>query len=341
MSDQIFNDTTVEVNPDDANEAPVIPLIDLASESGSDNVEILDVVTSTTTTPGRSSRQVYNEWSRGLATTSTPNDLARARRGEVQAEHLRCLAQENDRFYTMFGQPDMSTPDQALPWPENLTRSQLRETYARAYAVLESEFPELLELENCDFPHPTAFDSDTQGSEGDDSDVVAVIPRDPRDSTTTNTVDSAPEALEEPVGFDPMGPVMGPVYQSYFRPKSGYRSPTWPPLPLWQWASGRPIQEVRPGPIPNTRFNPVPNDRFNPVPSTSSGVTRPVCQGSELGLVPMNQEARKLLEKGFLTEVAIGKILADKAEMSGDDRKAAEAFNEALKIKNWKARQIS
>jgi hypothetical protein len=163
--------------------------------------------------------------------------------------------------------------------------------------------------------------------------VVAVIPRDPRDSMTTNTVDSAPEALEEPVGSDPMGPVMGPVFKSYLRPRSGYRSPTWPPLPLWQWSSGRPTQEVRPGPIPNTRFN--------PVPSTSSGVTRPEWHGSELGLVPMNQEARKLLEKGFLTEVAIGKILADKAEMSGDDQKAAEAFNEALKIKNWKARQIS
>ena len=77
------------------------------------------------------------------------------------------------------------------------------------------------------------------------------------------------------------------------------------------------------------------------MPSTSSGVTRPIWQGSELGLVPMNQEARKLLEKGLLTEVAIGKFLADKAEMSGDDRKVAEAFNEALKIKNWKARQIS
>ena len=58
MSDQIFNDTTMEVNPDEANDTPVgavIPLIDLASESGSDNVEVLDVVTSTTTP-----RQVYN-----------------------------------------------------------------------------------------------------------------------------------------------------------------------------------------------------------------------------------------------------------------------------------------
>jgi hypothetical protein len=312
MSDQIFNDTTVEVNPDDTNAAPVIPLIDLASESGSDNVEILDEVTSTTT-PGRSPRQVYNEWSRGLASTSTPtpNDLARARRGEVQAEHLRCLAQENERFYNMFGQPDMNMPDST--WPTHLTRSELKETYARAYAVMENEFPELLELENFDYPHPTAFESDTEGSDGEESDVVAVIPR---DSTTTNTV-------EEPVGSDAMGPVMGPVFNSYLRPRSGYRSPTWPPLPLWQWSSGRPTQEVRPGPIPNARFN--------PVPSTSSGVTRPEWHGSEFGLVPLNQDAKKLWEKGFVTEVAIGKILAEKAEMSGDDQKAADAFNEALK----------
>ena len=282
MSDQIFNNTTMEVNPDEANDTPVgavIPLIDLASESGSDNVEVLDVVTSTTI-PRRPTRQVYNEWSSGLAMTSTPNDLARARRGEIQAEYLRRLAQENDRFYTYFGQPDMSTPDQALPCPENLTRNQLKDTYAKAYTILESEFPDILDLENCDYPHPAAFDSSTEGSDGSDSDIVAVIHRDPpRDSTTLNPVDSAPEVPEEPVGLDPIGPVMGPDYPRYIRPRSGYRSPTWPPLPLWQWASGRPLQEVRPiwpGPIPNPRFHPAPNDRLNLMPSTSSGVTSPL-----------------------------------------------------------------
>ena len=270
MSDKIFNDTTVEINPDDdmavpANAAPVIPIIDLASESGSDNVEILDKVTSTTT-PGRTPRQVYSEWSRGLASTSTPtpNDPARARRGEVQADHLRCLAQENERFYNMFGQPDLNTPDST--WPTNLNRNELKETYARAYAVMENEFPELLELENCDFPHPTEFESDTEGYEGEDSDVVAVIPW---DSTTTNTVETAPETLKDPVGSD----VMGPVFNNYLRPRSGYRSPIWPPPPLWQ--QSRPIQEVRPGPIPT------PNSRFSPVPSTSAGVTRPEWHGSK------------------------------------------------------------
>jgi hypothetical protein len=237
-------------------------------------------------------------------------------------------------FYTYFGQPDMSTPDQALPWPENLTRNQLKDTYAKAYVILESEFPDILDLENCDYPHPAAFDSSTEGSDGSDSDIVAVIPRDPpRDSTTLDTVDSAPEVPEEPVGLDPIGPVMGPDYPRYIRPRSGYRSPTWPPFPLWQWASGRPLQEVRPiwpGPIPNPRFNPAPNDRLNPMPSTSSGVTSPLWQGSELGLVPMNQEARKLFQQGFLTEVTIGKILADKAENVGNDPRMADVFNRAL-----------
>ena len=62
MSKNIFDDTTVEINvdPDNddvvvpaiilANAAPVIPIIDLVSETSSDNgVEILEEVTSTTT----------------------------------------------------------------------------------------------------------------------------------------------------------------------------------------------------------------------------------------------------------------------------------------------------
>jgi hypothetical protein len=66
------------------------------------------------------------------------------------------------------------------------------------------------------------------------------------------------------------------------------------------------------------------------MPSTSSGVTSPLWQGSELGLVPMNQEARKLFQQGFLTEVTIGKILADKAENVGNDPRVADVFNRAL-----------
>ena len=267
-----------------------------------------------TTTPGRTPGQVYSEWSRGLASTSTPtNDPARARRGEVQIDHMSCLAQENERFYNMFGQPDLNTPDST--WPTNLNRNELKETYARAYAVMENEFPELLEGAE-DFPHPSEFESDTEGSEGEDSDVVAVTPR---GSTTTNTVEAAPETPEGPVGSD----VMGPVFNNYLRPRIGYRSPIWPPPPLWQQC--RPIQQVRPGPIPT------PNSRFSPVPSTSAGVMRPGWHGSKYRLVPMNQDAKKLWARGFTTEVAISKILAEKAEMSGEDQKVADAFNEALR----------
>ena len=88
MSKNILEDTTVEIvvdldNDDDVPAAnlanveavePVITTIDLVSETSSESgVEILEEVTSTTT-PGQTPGQVYDAWSRGLASTSTPTN---------------------------------------------------------------------------------------------------------------------------------------------------------------------------------------------------------------------------------------------------------------------------
>jgi hypothetical protein len=276
------------------------------SETSSDNgVEILEEVTSTTT-PGQTPGQVYDAWSRGLASTSTPtnDDPTRARRGEIQIGHLRGLIQENQQFYNLFNQPDST-------WPANLDKDELKLAYARAYAVVESEFPVLLAGDE-DLPHPSEFESDAEGPESDDDDVVAVTDQ---GSTTTNTAEVTSETLEGPVGSG----VIGPIFNTYVRPRCEHRSPIWPPPPLWQ--------QVRPGPIPT------PSSRFSPVPSTSAGMTRPAWYGSKYGLVPMNQDAKKLWADGFTTEVAISKVLAEKAEMSGVDstRKVADTFNEILR----------
>jgi hypothetical protein len=62
-------------------------------------------------------------------------------------------------------------------------------------------------------------------------------------------------------------------------------------------------------------------------------MTRPAWYGSKYGLVPMNQDAKKLWAEGFTTEVEISKVLAEKAEMSGEDstRKIADTFNVFLR----------
>ena len=68
---------------------PIIPIIDLVSESGSENIEINEEVSSTTD---------WCQWYRGIAPTdtSTPtNDPAQA---DARIEYLRGFIQENDRF---------------------------------------------------------------------------------------------------------------------------------------------------------------------------------------------------------------------------------------------------
>ena len=181
----------------------------------------------------------------------------------------------------MFNQPDST-------WPANLDENELKLAYARAYAVAENEFPELLAGDE-DLPHPAEFESESEGPESGNDDVVAVT--DPG-STTTNLAEVTSETPEGPVGSG----VIGPIFNTYMRPRCEHRSPIWPPPPLWQ--------PIRPGPIPST------SSRFSPVPSKSTGMTRPAWNGSKYGLIPMNQDAKKLWAEGFTTEVAINKILA-------------------------------
>jgi hypothetical protein len=327
MSKNILEDTTVEIvvdldNDDDVPAAnlanveavePVITTIDLVSETSSESrVEILEEVTSTTA-PGQTPGQVYDTWTQGLASTSTPTtsvlSITRARREERQIEQLRSLVQENQEFNNLFDQPDST-------WPANLDESALKNAYARAYAVAENEFPELLAGDK-DLPHPSEFKSESEGPESGEDDVAAVTNI---GSTTANVTEVTSETPEGPVGSDVIGPIL-----------CDHGSPVWPPPPLWQ--------SIRPGPIPS------PSTGFSPIPSTSTGRTRPAkipsWYGSKYGLIPMNQKARQLWSEGFTTEEAIHKVLNEKTETSGEEstKKIAETFNDYLRTQiNRRAR---
>ena len=96
------------------------------------------------------------------APQQTVTQSVHAELGEIQIGHLHGLVQENQEFYNLFNQPDST-------WPANLDKNELK----LAYAVAENKSPELLAGDE-DLPHPSEFESESEGPESGEDDVVAV-----------------------------------------------------------------------------------------------------------------------------------------------------------------------
>ena len=274
---------------------PIIPLIDLVSESGSESEKV-------------------SSSSGGPTDTSTPiTDPARWRRVrfDVRIEHMRCLVQENERFNDLAGQPNIEI------WPENLNLSELRQEYAQMYAVCREEYPEILEASG--LPHPSVVESGVEGNDG--AEGVAEAETGTQGSTTSYLGDSTPEV--------PINPLEPEVYaaprqwpRQYQRQRSrGYSSPNWPPRPLLE----RPTLSVRPGPL--ARAETFENYLRNPRPSTSTWI--PPWEETKRVLKPINEESKKLLTECYANENELSRILNFKPKFE-DHSTIAEVFNNAI-----------
>ena len=155
-NDDIFDESTKEIvvgtseeeNNSVANEIvgpvhvhePIIPIIDLVSESSSEKVK--NEVSSSTD---------WGQWYRGINPTDTSTPTNDPARSDVRIEFLQRFIQENEGFYDLCGQPGGN-------WPMCLSRQELRAEYARVYAFAEREYPDI--VQNNDYPHPKVIDSE-------------------------------------------------------------------------------------------------------------------------------------------------------------------------------------
>ena len=227
----ILEDTSIEiisVVDDDETAADLVNVgaiepgettIDLVSDSSSESeVEVLEVVTSTTAAPGQINEEIINAWARGLVSTSTPSTSAPSTstpRAERQIEQLRSLIQVNQEFNNLFDQPDST-------WPANLDQRALKKAYSRAYALAEEEYPDLIDGE--ELPHPSAFDSEPEGPEVEEDVVTAETET---GSTTENVTEVSSDKQEGPVGFG--SDVVG--YDPILSTSTGTTRPA--PTPSW------------------------------------------------------------------------------------------------------------
>ena len=120
---------------------PVIPLIDLVSESSSEKNGNDEVSSSTD----------WGKWYRGINPTDTSTPTNEPSREDVRIEYLQRFVQENEGFHDLCGQPGSE-------WPRILSRQGLREEYARVYAYAERNYPDVLRYN--DYPHPTVIERD-------------------------------------------------------------------------------------------------------------------------------------------------------------------------------------
>ena len=180
---------------------PIIPLIDLVSESSSEKNGNDEVSSSTD----------WGKWYRGINPTDTSTPTNDPSRSDVRIEFLQRFVQENEGFNDLCGQP-------GTEWPMILSRQGLRDEYARVYAYAEREYPDVLRYN--DYPHPTVIDRNPPNFR---------LARSP--ARSTDHADSEPD-----IGADLRRFFECKRSQSAV---TGYRSPEWPPRSLLD-QQGRP-----------------------------------------------------------------------------------------------------